>query len=120
MHRPNWSVVTGGGRLCWDVICAAIRDDVDTLREHLRDNPECARKEFWYTPPIHFAVREGNSESTRLLWEAHPHEGVTQLIRMAEGRGHTEVADYLRGAVGVSAATSDLRLHEGGGSGRFG
>ena len=31
---------------------------------------------------------------------------------MAEDRSYTEIAQYLRDAIGMAATTSDLRLHE--------
>ena len=111
MHRPAWCVETEAGRLYWELIGAAIRNDADALREHLSRDPNSARLQFWYTPPLHFAVREGNLDATRVLWEAYAHDEVSDLIVMADDRGHTAVADYLRKAVGASVA-SDLPLHE--------
>lgn len=112
IHRPQWCVTSDDGRLYWDLVCAAIRDDVETISQHLRKDPDCARLEFWYTPPIHFAVREGNLAATQVLWEAYAYDEVSRLIGMADDRGHTEVADYLRASIGAAAAASDLRLHE--------
>ncbi len=112
IHRPKWCIASEEGRLYWDLICAAIRDDAGTLRGHLRKDPDCARLEFWYTPPIHFAVREGNLAATQVLWEAYAFEEVRELITLAEDRGHTAVADYLHERIGAAAAVSDLRLHE--------
>ncbi len=111
MHRPSWCVETEAGRLYWELIGAAIRNDADALREHLRKDPNRARLQFWYTPPLHFAVREGNLDATRVLWEAYAHDEVSDLIVMADDRGHAAVADYLRKAVGAGEA-SDLPLHE--------
>ena len=36
----------------------------------LARDPNLYRAEYWYTPPIHFAVREGRLETTRVLLEA--------------------------------------------------
>ena len=112
MIRPDWCLKTEEGRLAWDLFCAAIRNDVDTLGRHLKDDPECVQLEFWYTPPIHFAVREGNLEATKILWAAHQHDEVSKLIQLAEDRGHTAVVEFLRNEIGALAAVSDLRLHE--------
>ena len=112
IHRPKWCVTSEDGRLYWDLICAAIRDDAETLRRHLEKDRDCARLEFWYTPPIHFAVREGNLAATEVLWHAYPFEEVTDLMTMAEDRGHGVVADYLRDQIGGASAVSDLRLRE--------
>jgi hypothetical protein len=84
MHRPRWCVTSNDGRLYWDLIYATIRNDTDTLSQHLDRDADCARLELWYTPPIHIAV----------------------------DRGHATVAEFLRGAIGAAAATADLRLHE--------
>lgn len=112
MHKPKTCVATEEGRLVWDLFGAAIRDDVDTIRSHLTAHPGCARLQFWYVSPIHFAVREGNLGATRLLWGAWPTDDVTNLIQMADDRGHDAVAAYLRDAIGAAAVDSDLRLHE--------
>ncbi len=112
MHRPSWCVETDEGRLYWELLSAVIRNDAGALRKHLRADPDCARLQFWYTPPIHFAVREGNLDATRVLWEAYAYDEVTDLITMAHDRGHTSVADYLRKAIGSVAEASDPRLHE--------
>ena len=101
IHRPRWCIASEEGRLHWDLMCAAIRDDAETLSEHLQRDPDCARLQFWYVPPIHFAVREGNLEATKVLWEAYAFEEVRELITSAEDRGHTAVADYLRESIGA-------------------
>ncbi len=111
IHRPKWCQVSEEGRLYWDLICAAIRNDTETICNHLKAEPDCARLEFWYTPPIHFAVREVNLEATRVLWEAYPYDEVTDLIRMAEDRGHTDVASYLRTSIGAESRDTSLQLH---------
>ncbi|MDE0040945.1 MAG: ankyrin repeat domain-containing protein, partial [Candidatus Poribacteria bacterium] len=110
--RPKWCETYVEGRHYWDLICAAIRNDVETIRDHLKAEPDCARLEFWYTPPIHFAVREGNLDATRILWKAYPYDEVTDLIRMAEDRSNTGVADFLRASIGAVGSQADLRLHQ--------
>jgi RNA polymerase sigma factor (sigma-70 family) len=112
IQRPKWCVASEEGRLYWDLVCAAIRGDAETLQGHIETDPECARLEYWYIPPIHFAVREGHLEATQVLWDAYAFEEVSKLIQMAEDRGHGEVADFLRNRIGADASSSDLRLHE--------
>ena len=109
--RPKWCVASEEGRLYWELICAAIRNDVKTIQNHLKEHVDCARLEFWYTPPIHFAVREGNLDVTRTLWKAYPYDEVTNLIRMAEDRSNTDVADFLRASIGAVGSDTDFRLH---------
>ena len=112
IHRPRWCVDTEKGRLYWDLVCAAIRNDAPAIRGHLKEDPDCPRLEFWYTPPLNFAVREGSLDATRVLWEAYPFDEVSNLIQMADDRGHDRVAAYLRASLGTAAEGSDLRLHQ--------
>ena len=111
IHRPKWCVDSDDGRLYWELICAAIRNDVKAITEHLKRNPDCARLEFWYTPPIHFAVREGNLEATHLLWNVYPYEDVSDLITMADDRGLPDIAEFLRNSINNESPDADLRLH---------
>ena len=54
----------------WDAICAAATGDAEALRRLLPRDPNLYRSGYWYTPPIHFAVREGHLEAVRVLLEA--------------------------------------------------
>jgi ankyrin repeat protein len=104
----------------WDAISAAADGDTAALRHLLRRNPKLARAEFWYTPAIHFAVREGHAEAVQLLLEsgADPewnglHQG--SLIDMARERGHAVVAELLAHARNrrgrVAARPADHPVH---------
>lgn len=44
----------------WAVLNAARDGDVAALRALLTRDPTLVRAEYWYTPPLHFAVREGH------------------------------------------------------------
>ena len=112
MIRPVNCEATEEGRILWEMYCAAIRNDVETLETLLSEDRNRASFEFWYTAPIYFAVREGNLAATKVLWKAHPDPEVTDLIQTADDRGFTEISDYLRDQIGIRAAQSDLRLHE--------
>lgn len=112
MIKPVSCEHTEAGRITWEMFCAAIRNDVETLKRHIAEDPERARLEFWYTPPIHFAVREGNLEATRVLWEAYPYDEVTKLIHMSDNRDYEAVANYLREQIGAGVFEADRRLHE--------
>ena len=68
----------------------------------LEDDPTLVKAEFWYTPPLHFAVREGHLDATRMLLETGAdvfHRSLyaqETLLQMALDRGHDEVANLLR------------------------
>ena len=84
----------------WDTLCAARDGHVTALRTLLARNPNLYRAEYWYTQPIHFAVREGRLEAVRLLLDAGADPawvGLSSdsLVTVALDRGHTEVAGLL-------------------------
>jgi ankyrin repeat protein len=86
----------------WDTITAAA-GDMPTLRRLLERDPALSQAEYWYTQPIHFAVREGHFEAVQVLLEAGAdpewngyHDG--SLIEMARGRRHERIAQLLEEA----------------------
>ena len=88
------------GGLVWRVLTASADGNIGTLRQLLERDAWLGRAEYWYTPAIHFAVREGHLEAVRLLLDAGAdpewnglHDG--SLIVMARERGHAEVARLL-------------------------
>lgn len=91
------------GDVVWNVLTASDDGDVDRLRRLVERDPRLSRAEYWYTPAIHFAVREGHLEAVQLLLDAGAdpewnglHDG--SLIAMASDRGHSEVARLLEEA----------------------
>jgi len=61
---------TAEGEIVWNTLTAAADGDVAALGRILRHDPRLSRAEYWYTPAIHFAVREGHAEAVQLLLEA--------------------------------------------------
>jgi ankyrin repeat protein len=91
------------GREIWAAIMAAETGDTETLRGLLRRDPALSRAEYFYTHPIHFAVRSGHIETVQLLLDAGVdpewnsfHHG--SLIEMARDRGHEAIARILEQA----------------------
>jgi len=91
------------GGVVWNALTSSDDGDVDTLQRLLERDPRLSRAEYWYTPAIHFAVREGHLEAVRLLLDAGAdpewnglHDG--SLIAMARDRGHAEIARLLEAA----------------------
>src|SRR5262249_2555531 len=106
------------GRDVWDTISAAA-GDTPTLQRLLERDPSLSQAEYWYTQPIHFAVRAGHLEAVQLLLEAGAdpewngyHDG--SLIEMARDRRHEPIAQLLEQARerrGRVAPTADHPIH---------
>ena len=87
----------------WSMLCAALEGDVDRVRALARREPNLVRAEYWYTQPLHFAVREGHAEVVVALLELgadatyrrYAHES---LATVARDRGHEEVAEIIERA----------------------
>jgi ankyrin repeat protein len=104
----------------WDTICAAVAGDAAALRRLLERDPNLCRAEYWYTQPIHFAVREGHIEAVRVLLDAGSDPSWAglkgeDLITIARDRSHEAVALLLEAARaergGTSPAQSDHPVH---------
>src|SRR5688572_20621326 len=123
MFRPTEIV-----DVTWAVITASASGDEEVLRRLLDENPSRSREGYWYTPPIHFAVREGHPEIVTMLLEAgadaewNGHYG-DSLIAMAKERGYDSVVSTLeqhrdrRGRVAPAETPQDHEIHtaaEGG------
>ena len=106
----------------WDVITAANNGDLDAMRHLLAADPGRSREGYFYTPPIHFAVREGHLDVVRVLLDAgadpewNGHYGLS-LIEMARERGHEAVAILLeqardgRGRTAPAPTREDHEIH---------
>lgn len=119
MIRPR-NLETDRGRDTWATIVAAAEGDTGTLRRLLQRDPGLSRAEYFYTHPIHFAVRSGHREAARLLLDAGAdpewngyHDG--SLSEMARDRGHEAIARLLEDARerrGRIAPGEDHPIHE--------
>lgn len=100
----------------WAVLNAARDGDLATLRALLARDSTLVRAEYWYTPPLHFAVREGHLEAVKTLVQAggdlthRSLHGGEPLLQIAQDRDHDDVAQYLRGEL-EGRAQSDGTAH---------
>ena len=94
----------------WEILCAARDGDLEKIKRLTKESPGLISCEFNYTPPIHFAVREGHTEVTRFLlnhMSGHQVNGAADpasyrsypfqdtLLTIAREREHEEVAALL-------------------------
>ncbi len=87
----------------WSMLHAAFEGDLERIRVLVARRPELATCEYNYTPPLHFAVREGHLELVRFLldrgadastYRTYPFQD--SLLTMADDRGYGEIAALLR------------------------
>lgn len=89
------------GRDVWDTITAAAAGDTATLQRLIERDRNLSRAEYFYAPPILFAVREGHAEAVRILLDAGAAEAewngcdLDGLIEIARDRSYEEVARLL-------------------------
>jgi ankyrin repeat protein len=109
------------GNDIWDTLTAAAAGDLPALRRLIARKPRLARAEYWYTPAVHFAAREGHVEAVEVLLDADADpewNGLNDrsLIEMARERGHGTVARLLERARDrrgrVAAEPLDHPIHE--------
>jgi ankyrin repeat protein len=100
-----WKLADGTEAAADDVFAmfvAARAGDIDVVKRLVARAPLLATVEYNYTPPIHFAVREGHRDIVELLldrgadpaYRSYPFQ--ESLLSFAEDRGHDRVADLLR------------------------
>src|SRR5262249_41695358 len=85
----------------WAMLSASRAGDLDQVKALVSRRPELARCEYNYTPPLHFAVREGHLSIVRYLldqgvdlnYKTYPFGD--SLFTMARDREHHQVAELL-------------------------
>ena len=87
----------------WEILLASKEGRVDRVKELVEKNNDLLYAQYNYTPPIHFAVREGHIELVKYLL----HEGAydpgykiypfqENLLTIAEDRDYVEISDLLQ------------------------
>src|SRR4051794_962903 len=86
----------------WSMLRAAHEGDLHRIKELLSRRPALVSCEYNYTPPIHFAVREGHTDVVGYLLEkgvdptryrSYPFQD--SLLTVAQDREHHEIAQML-------------------------
>src|SRR5215467_9247740 len=85
----------------WEMLSASRAGDLDLVKALVSRRPELARCEYNYTPPIHFAAREGHLSLVRYLldqgvdlnYKTYPFGD--SLLTLARDREYNEIAELL-------------------------
>jgi ankyrin repeat protein len=90
-----WSPGTGND--VWEMFCACIKGDLETVRRLVDKDPALARCNHAYRTPIYFAVRENQIEVAVFLLEhgADPLSLGSDLLDMARDRGYVDLEKLL-------------------------
>ena len=87
----------------WDILTASRDGDLERIKEFTRDCPELIYAQYNYTPPIHFAVREGHLHLVRHLlnhgaldpaYITYPFKDT--LLTVAQDRGYQDIVIMLQ------------------------
>jgi ankyrin repeat protein len=103
--------------ITWEVLTAANTGDVAAMRSLLAEDPARSQSGYFYTPPIHFAVREGHTEIVQMLLNAgadsewNGHYGAS-LIDLAKERDHEDIVKLLEQARAVRGRTPPAETRE--------
>src|SRR5688572_25551087 len=94
-YQPWWR---GRGIDVWEMICASISGDIETIQTLVARDPNLINCEYEYFTPIRFAVRENQREVFDFLLERGVNpafETGDSLVNIAKERGYDELAVHL-------------------------
>jgi ankyrin repeat protein len=87
----------------WEILFASYHGDLQRIKELVSECPELIYAQYNYTPPIHFAVREGHVALVNYLLENGAHDPgyriypfLDTLEVIADDRYHNEIALMLK------------------------
>ena len=87
----------------WDILMASKEGDLNRIKELAKECPDLVYAQYNYTPPIHFAVREGHEALVDYLlslgalapaYNIYPFN--EPLLTVAEDRGYNDIALMLK------------------------
>ena len=104
----TWS--PGTGAEVWEMFCAAIAGDLDTIQRLLNGNASLVRCQHAYRTPLYFAVRENQIEAARFLLE-HGADPLSlavndSLLDITRDRGYGEMQKLLEAVLGARQRAS--------------
>jgi ankyrin repeat protein len=83
----------------WEILVASRNGDLATVKQLVDECPELIYAQYNYTPPIHFAVREGHIELVSYLLEHGAYDPSYKiypfqesLVTIAEDRAYSDIA----------------------------
>lgn len=100
MEIPNGVISTT--TKVWEILVASKNGDLNAVQQLAAECPELLYAQYNYTPPIHFAVREGHTALVKYLLSKGAHDPpykiypfLDSLQTMAQDRNSNEVVELL-------------------------
>jgi ankyrin repeat protein len=88
----------------WEILLASYNGELEKVKELTLECPELLYAQYNYTPPIHFAVREGHTELVSYLLDQGAHDPMYRIYpfrepldTLAEDRGYDDIVALLKG-----------------------
>lgn len=97
-----WS--PGMGTDVWEMFCAAITGDVETLGRLLDEDPSLARCHYEYRTPLSFAIRENQVAAAAYLLDRGVVPAMEDPLEIARDRGFVEMERMLEAKLASIAA----------------
>ena len=94
-----WS--PGMGADVWEMFCACIKGDLETVRSLVNKDASLARCNYGYRTPIYFAVRENQTEVTAFLLERGADPLGQDLLEIAHDRGYVDLEKLLEAKIAI-------------------
>ncbi len=105
-------VMSSTGKV-WDILAASKNGDLNAVKKLVDECPELIYAQYNYTPPIHFAVREGHIDLVKYLLNNGAHDPgyktypfLDTLQTIAQDRGYDEIVTLL------NEYTTNTSLHK--------
>jgi ankyrin repeat protein len=100
----------------WSILVASKRGDIETVKKMGNECHELLFAQYNYTPPVHFAVREGHVDLVKYLLEQGAHDPKYKIYPFQESlqiisneRGYNDIESLLN----EYAANSSLQKYKG-------
>jgi ankyrin repeat protein len=119
--RSTLPIALHGGKIStttevWEMLSACREGDIDRILQLVSRRHELSTCQFNYTPPLHFAVREGHLKIVSALIELKAFDPSYKtypfgdsLLTMAQDRGYDEIAALLENTLVTPDRTQKLR-----------
>src|SRR5262249_29084650 len=91
-QKKPWMWSPGIGTDVWEMFCACITGDLETVKQLLKADPSLVRSHYEYRTPLYFAVRENQVDVAVFLLDngADP-IALGDVLEIARDRGYVEM-----------------------------